>query len=390
VPAHTVLGAGSSDPVARWRRVLAWAAGAGVVLGSPVIGDLRLALLRAFPRQYVAIISAGVVVGGVVVLGVCLRAIRSERPRRIGILGLSLALAAGSFAALRSGNPNVDAVEAFHFVEYGVLTLLFFPFGQRRAGGEAYVEAALATTAVGVADEWFQWFVPGRAGEWHDVMFDLLATACGLLMCLALDARASGPGSLDPGDERSRSRLGLGTAAVILLLGSFIATIHLGSEIRDPEIGSFRSRFSEARLRELGVERLREWNGGPPPVVGRYGREDQYEAEALWHVRRRNFGMDPDRKGDATELDIAWHENLILERHFKAVLDAASAGGAVGHRLAPEQVADVDARRAHGTAPFVSDAEAMPIYVWSPAAFWAVVVAAALAAIGFFPALRRF
>ena len=81
---------------------------------------------------------------------------------------------------------------------------------------------------------------------------------------------------------------------------------------------------------------------------GRYGREDQYEAEALWHVRRRNFGMDADRKGDPAELDIAWHENLILERHFTAVLDAASAGGAAGHRLAPEQLADVDARRAHG------------------------------------------
>ena len=29
--------------------------------------------------------------------------------------------------------------------------------------------------------------------------------------------------------------------------------------------------------------------------------------------------------------------------------------------------------RAHGAAPFVSDAEAMPIYVWPPAAFWAIV-----------------
>src|SRR4029079_110734 len=136
----------------------------------------------------------------------------------------------------------------------------------------------------------------------------------------------------------------------------FIATIHLGSEIRDPEIGMFRSRFSDARLRELGVERVRERGAVPPPAVGRYGREDQYEAEALWHVRRRNFGMDPDRKGDPVELDIAWHENQILERHFKTVLDAASAAGAPGHRLAPEQLVDVDARRAHGQVPFVSDA----------------------------------
>ena len=160
----------------------------------------------------------------------------------------------GSFAALRSGNANVDAVEAFHFVEYGVLTLLFFPFGQPGARWEAYVEATLATTAVGVADEWFQWFVPGRAGEWHDVLFDLLATACGLLLCLALDVRGrlpSGRGSLDPPQRRGR-RLGMRAAVVILLLGAFIATIHLGAEIRDPGIGTFRSRFigrSPARTR---------------------------------------------------------------------------------------------------------------------------------------------
>jgi VanZ family protein len=360
----------------RW---LAWAAAAAVVLGSPVIGDLRNALLRASPRYYVEIITAGVVLGGAIVLAACLRAITVDRPRRIATLGLAVVLAAVSFAVLRSGNPNVDAVEAFHFVEYGVLTLLFFPFGQRGARWEAYVEAALATTAVGVADEWFQWFVPGRAGEWHDVLFDLLATACGLLLCLALDTR--GRGSSDPPHRRG-AQLGFRAAAVMLLLGAFIAAVHLGTEIDDPEIGVFRSRFSATRLRELGQQRLREWDGGPPPVRGRYAREDQYEAEALWHVRRRNFGLDADRKGDPIELDIAWNENLILERHFRAVLDAASAQGAQGHRLAPEQLADVDARRAHGQGPFVSDAQAMPIYVWPPAVFWAVVVVVAGAALG--------
>ena len=173
----------------RWRRAAAWATAAAIVLGSPLIGDLRQALLQAFPRHYVAIISTAVVAGGVLLLALCLRTITTDRPRRVGIIGLAAVLAVASFAALRSGNPNVDAVEAFHFVEYGVLTLLFFPFGQAGARWEAYVEATLAATAVGVADEWFQWFVPGRAGEWRDVLFDLLAIACGLLLCLALDTR---------------------------------------------------------------------------------------------------------------------------------------------------------------------------------------------------------
>jgi hypothetical protein len=51
-------------------------------------------------------------------------------------------------------------------------------------------------------------------------------------------------------------------------------------------------------------------------------------------------------------------------------------------RLAPEQLADVDARRAHGTAPFVSDAEALPIYTWSPVMFWTIVGALAAAVLG--------
>jgi hypothetical protein len=178
------------------------------------------------------------------------------------------------------------------------------------------------------------------------------------------------------------ANLGLRAAAVICLAGAFIATVHLGVEIRDPSIGTFRSRFSAARLLEVGEARRQEWAQRQPPTVGPYGREDQYEAEALWHVRRRNFAMDPDRKGDPAELDVAWHENLILERYFAAVLDAASSGGRTGHRLAPEQLADVDARRAHSEAPFVSDAEVTPIYLWPRGLFWLVVAALAAAAAG--------
>jgi VanZ family protein len=348
--------------VSAQRTVVACAAAAAVVVAAPLVGDLRNALLLAAPRYYVLVISVGVIAGAAAVLVACLRAIREERARRVGILASSVALALVSFSALRSGNANVDAVEAFHFVEYAVLALLFFPFGHVGARWEAYLQAGLATTAVGIADEWFQWFVPGRAGEWHDVLVDLLATVCGLLLCLALDTRAG----LKTGSCVRGRRLGLATASVVLLLGAFLATLHLGHAIRDPEFGVFRSRFSGARLQELGAERRREWGGGPPPLRGRYEREDQYEAEALWHVRRRNFGMDKDRNGDPAELDIAWRENQILERHFTAVLDA-------GHRLAPEQLADVDERRAHGTAPFESDAEALPIYTWSPVLFWTFV-----------------
>ena len=42
----------------------------------------------------------------------------------------------------------------------------------------------------------------------------------------------------------------------------------------------------------------------------------------------------------------------------------------------------VDARRAHGVAPFVSDAEAMPLYLFPGIIWWAVVAAPAATALG--------
>jgi hypothetical protein len=119
------------------RSVLAWIAAAAVILGAPLAGDLRSALLRAFPREYVAIVSGAVLLGALLILGVCVPALRGERRRRLPIVALAVALAATSFALLRSGNANVDAVEAFHFVEYGVLALLFFDFAHPGARWEA-------------------------------------------------------------------------------------------------------------------------------------------------------------------------------------------------------------------------------------------------------------
>ena len=333
-------------------------AAAAIVLGSPLIGDLRQALLRAPSRATTSRSSRPrSSPAASLLLAFCLRAITTDRPRRIGILGLAAALAVASFAALRSGNANVDAVEAFHFVEYGVLTLLFFPFGpagpalggvrRGRARDDGRRRGRRVVPVV-------------RARPRRRVARRALRPARDRLRPAAVSgARRTWP-RVCPSDRRGpglqtrapcSEALGLASAprwSSCCSARSSPPSIS-AAEIRDPEIGTFRSRFSGARLHELGAERAREWAGGPPPVAGRYGREDQYEAEALWHVRRRNFGMDPDRKGDPLELDVAWHENLILERYFGPVLDAASAGGgapATGWR--PSSWPTVDARRAHG------------------------------------------
>ncbi|HTE06956.1 MAG TPA: VanZ family protein [Planctomycetota bacterium] len=355
---------------------VAIAASAALVLSSPLVGEVRAALLRVAPGYYVPVLQGLVGLDAAALVIVCLTRIRRHRRLRYAALGLSLALGVGAAAALGSGDRNVDAVEAFHFVEYSALTLLFFWAVRGRPRWEAYGRAALAGVAVGVVDEWFQWFVPGRAGEVHDVLVDAVAVACGVLLCVAIDGWEPPPVARRPGAARA---FGVRAAAVALLLAAFVATVHLGHEIRDDENGQvsvFRSRFSAADLRQLGARRGTAWAGAAPPVVGRYGREDQYLAEALWHVRRRNQGMDRDRHGEPHELDVAWRENQILERYFAPALEAPAVAGTTGHQLAPEQLVLLDATRAHGTEVFVSDAEAFPILAWSPAAFWAAALAA--------------
>jgi VanZ family protein len=358
---------------------VALAASAAIVLSSPLVGDLRAALLRVAPGYYLPVLQGLVAAGAAALVLMCVTRIRQHRRLRYGALGLALVLAVGAAAALRSGDRNVDAVEAFHFVEYSALTLVWFRALRHRPRWEAYGCAALAGLAIGVVDEWFQWFVPGRAGEAHDVLVDAVAVGCGVLLCVALDTWES------PSAPRRRGAVrafGVRAGAVTLLLAAFVSTVHLGHEIRDErddQISVFRSRFSAAELRDLAGRRATAWAGAPPPVMARYGREDQYLAEALWHVRRRNQGMDPDRHGDPHELDVAWHENQIVERYFLPLLESPPAPGTTGHRLAPEQLAILDATRAHDAAVYVSDAEAFPILAWTPAAFWSLALPASAA-----------
>jgi hypothetical protein len=53
--------------------------------------------------------------------------IKSRRGARYGALAAALAIGIGYSLASRSGFAEVDVVERFHFVEYGVITMLFLP-----------------------------------------------------------------------------------------------------------------------------------------------------------------------------------------------------------------------------------------------------------------------
>lgn len=350
----------------RLRLGLAVAAAAVIVAGSPVVNTLRQALLVGWPAAYMPVLAGIVALGGLLLVLFAFRAMRDRSQPRLIALATAVALAVGSGAALRTGVANVDVVEAFHFVEYSALTLLFASALARPAAQWAWLWAAYATVSAGTVDEWVQWFVPGRTGEIRDVAINGIAVACGLLLARALNL------GVGPVRRHRPLQMAAGAAVVLLLVAVLFWSAHLGHELQDPETGIFMSYRSRDDLARLAERRAREWGSRGPRPQGQFSREDQYLSEALWHVRRRNEAMDD---GDRTA---AWRENRILEKYFAPVLRISRPDGSAVHALAREQAADL----ASGgpTAPGGrSDANPIAIYTWSPTSYWAAVAAAAAA-----------
>jgi hypothetical protein len=380
----------------RRRFIVPILASAVLVLSAPFIGQLRAALQDAFPGQYRAIIATAVFGSIAAAMAFALFRIHLRSPddsrasvgqvrnRRVfppsrkasadrhslgdgGRYGCILAaLTIGTIYARlsRTGDPAVDAVERFHFVEYGLIAFLFYRAWRHTNDGSLLILPVFAGVLVGTGEEWLQWFVPARVGEMHDVLLNLWALVCGLLFSLAVDPPDRLTLSLGRESWRRVRRFG---AAVLIVFALFFHAVHLGYEVQDSEIGVFRSGYDAETLLALSRERAARWRDRPPLTWSRLSREDQYFSEGLVHVQARN------RCWDEGKMGCAWRENLILERYFAPVIDTPSYVSATGLRWHPDQRADAEARgKADSTA--VEDGDSI-IYAWPKAAFWLVVLA---------------
>jgi hypothetical protein len=355
------------------RFLLAVVVSALVILSSPFIRDVRDWIRAAFPGQYATIVGTAVAVAiGLALLAAGAR-IRDRRLLRYASIATALALGTAYALWNAQGIAEVDAVERVHFVEYGLITFLFYRVWRPRGDVSMLVLPLIAGLAVGTLEEWLQWFIPGRVGDMRDVFLNIVAIICGLLFSYGVDPPAQHPFRLQPGTLR---RLGIVGAAVGLLFAAFVYSVHLGYEIEDVGFGRFRSRYDAATLLHISEERAAEWKANPPVDRPRSrSREDQYMSEGLLHVQERN------RRWDAGDVRGAWSENLILEKYFGPVLDAPSYISKTGLRWPPAQREDAEGRLSATTpssAAYDSRADATEgrhfIRVWSPVLFWLVVI----------------
>jgi hypothetical protein len=300
---------------------------------------------------------------GLVGLAVAFSAVRRIRERRLARFSLIAAAVAIAVVFTRltgSSVPAVAAVEHFHFVQYGFITWLFYRAWRKRGDAASLVLPVAAAFVFGVAEEWWQWFLPARVGELRDVLLNTVAIACGLMISVALSPPAW---STTGGRPRGVRDSAWGVTVAVLALAAFTWTVHVGHLIADPGIGEFRSRYSATKLVAISGERVARWAHHPPLERRTLAREDQYRSEGEAHVRARNDAWE---RGDVAR---AWGENLILEKYFEPVLDTPSHISREGHRWHKDHRADAERRlRALGTTPpFVSAAAIDTKFVLGPA-----------------------
>src|SRR5712691_289877 len=173
-------------------RHLAVAVGFAIVLvaSAPFVAELRGAVATAFPLRQRAILGGVGALSIAAALMIAAVRIRDRRVPRYLALGTALLVGALFARVLSTGDPDTDVVETFHFVEYGVLTLLFYLAWRPIDDVSVLVLPVLAGLLVGTLDEWFQWFIPSRVGELRDVILDGAAVSCGLLFSIGLDPPA--------------------------------------------------------------------------------------------------------------------------------------------------------------------------------------------------------
>src|SRR5688572_22325168 len=148
--------------------VLASIVSAAVVLGSPFMGQLQSFLRRSLSTEnYVRFFGVGVVAAVGLAVVLALARIRERRAQRFGLMLIALLFGGTYMWWTATPYAEVNAVERVHFVEHGVIALLFYRVWLNTGDPSIVVLPTLDAFTVGDCDEWLQWFSPFRVGEAH-------------------------------------------------------------------------------------------------------------------------------------------------------------------------------------------------------------------------------
>ncbi len=288
------------------------------------------------------------------------------------------ALAAGAVwavvqaTALARGRPEESALERMHLVLYGLVALLLYRAFLRggRSAVAAAIAAAVLTSLVGIADEFVQWLVWTRAGDFYDCLLNASAAGCGVVFGFGLFGFDFRPP--DPAERRTIAALW-----VVLVAASvgLVDLTNLGHRIVDAELGSFRSYYGAEGLERLNEDRRARWPARQPPIppFQPWQIQDHFLNEATWHVQTRNEAY------DAEDWPTAASEEAILNRYYPAVLEEVrNPDGGPRHAFPPDRVRRLQQEGAVPVPTYESPAGGNRIWIWPRYLAWLLAAASIL------------
>ena len=340
-----------------WVAVILWILFIGISI--PLARDFQ-ALVTAFlgRNAFIAAVFIFLLAGLFIVT---LRVLRQSKTKRLmSFLWTLFAIAICTAWTIElSKNPE----ESIHFIEYGVLSVLFFhALSFRLSDWSIYFAAVLLTGLVGTFDEMIQWFTPQRYFDFRDI---LINTGAGFLAQVVI-VKGIRPSLISPKIDSQSIRLVciLTAVQILLIAGCYSNTpavverftdtfpffsylkskdnimAEYGYRYKDPQIGTFYSRFSLEEIKRLDTNRSAE----AAKILQRfkdyetYGQflklynpySDPFLHELKVHLFRRDEyiwrSLDRSAKKEMmiTNCTIAFRENALLEKYFSKTLQAAA------------------------------------------------------------------
>ncbi len=145
-----------------------------IFIAVPLARDIQAIIAQYWGQEiYTWLVAAAVLLG----LTAAVLIVRKQNPRSpkrlVWLAGVAAAYLAYTMA-LAAGHP----VEAVHFVEYGILSLLVFQaLAHRVRDYGIYLSAALICGMAGIVDEVIQWITPERYWDIRDIWMNFFAAA---------------------------------------------------------------------------------------------------------------------------------------------------------------------------------------------------------------------
>ena len=243
--------------------------------------------------------------------------------------------------------------EAFHIVEYGLLSYFFFrALSAKIRDRTIYITVLFFVAFVGILDEFIQWMMPQRYWDYRDVGINALAGAIFLFAVW----KAVRPGIICEPVKRHSIKILAGIVTITLLFfglclsntpervksySSLLPSLswlvdeetmtEFGYKHLDPEAGTFISRMTLEEIMRIDLERgevsgkalkfetATNEDGELKNIHTPYS--DRFMFEFVIHLQRRNGKLkeaeEVENPEEKNRLGIeAYAENLVLEKYF--------------------------------------------------------------------------